>query len=173
MKKKIKTYGVRGLMEWICNIPVGKSNMRIEFTGGVLTSYGNTPAKFVTKDLLQQTIIENSDLFKNKRIELLSVIDTDEDEDRIASAPANEAEKPAESSKTEAVVEKKEKAEHGGDEVEADANNVPTTVKEFTCNDDAKDFMESEFGVKRSSMRTRADIIKTGSTLGIDVRFVE
>lgn len=163
MKKKIKTYGVRGLMEWICNIPVGKSNMRIEFTGGVLTSYGNTPAKFVTKDLLKQTIIENSDLFKNKRIELLSVIDTDEDEDRIVSAPANEAEKPSESSKTEAVSEKKEEAQ-----------TVETvTTKEFSCNDDAKDFFETEFGVKRSSMRTRADIIKTGSMLGFEVRFVE
>lgn len=82
-KKKIKTYGVRGLMEWVCNIPVGKSHMRIEFTGGVLTSYGNTPAKFVTKDLLQQTIIEHSDFYKKKRIVLLSVVETNEDEDRM------------------------------------------------------------------------------------------
>lgn len=73
-------------MEWVCNIPVGKSHMRIEFTGGVLTSYGNTPAKFVTKDLLQQTIIEHSDFYKKKRIVLLSVVDTDEDEDRIPKA---------------------------------------------------------------------------------------
>ena len=82
-KKKIKTYGVRGLMGWVCNIPVGKSHMRIEFTGGVLTSYGNTPAKYVTKDLLQQTIIEHSDFFKKKRIVLLSVVETDEDEDKL------------------------------------------------------------------------------------------
>ena len=82
-KKKIKTYGVRGLMEWVCNIPVGKSHMRIEFTGGILTSYGNTPAKYVTKDLLQQTIIEHSDFFKKKRIVLLSVVETDEDEDKL------------------------------------------------------------------------------------------
>ncbi len=87
-KKKIKTYGVRGLMEWVCNIPVGKSHMRIEFTGGVLTSYGNTPAKFVTKDLLQQTIIEHSDFYKKKRIVLLSVVETNEDEDRMPKAPA-------------------------------------------------------------------------------------
>lgn len=85
-KKKIKTYGVRGLMEWVCNIPVGKSHMRIEFTGGVLTSYGNTPAKFVTKDLLQQTIIEHSEFFKKKRIVLLSVVETNEDEDRMPKA---------------------------------------------------------------------------------------
>lgn len=85
-KKKIKTYGVRGLMEWVCNIPVGKSHMRIEFTGGVLTSYGNTPAKFVTKDLLQQTIIEHSEFYKKKRIVLLSVVETNEDEDRMPKA---------------------------------------------------------------------------------------
>lgn len=75
-------------MEWVCNIPVGKSHMRIEFTGGVLTSYGNTPAKFVTKDLLQQTIIEHSDFYKKKRIVLLSVVETNEDEDRMPKAPA-------------------------------------------------------------------------------------
>lgn len=97
-KKKIKTYGVRGLMEWVCNIPVGKSHIRIEFTGGVLTSYGNTPAKYVTKDLLQQTIIEHSEFFKKKRIVLLSVVDTDEDEDKLPKS--SEAPKSAESTET-------------------------------------------------------------------------
>ena len=96
-KKKIKTYGVRGLMEWVCNIPVGKSHMRIEFTGGILTSYGNTPAKYVTKDLLQQTIIEHSDFFKKKRIVLLSVVETDEDEDKLPKH-AEAAEHPVNSS---------------------------------------------------------------------------
>lgn len=106
-KKKIKTYGVRGLMEWVCNIPVGKSHMRIEFTGGILTSYGNTPAKYVTKDLLQQTIIEHSEFFKKKRIVLLSVVDTDEDEDKLPksseapkSAESTEAPKPASEAKS-------------------------------------------------------------------------
>lgn len=106
-KKKIKTYGVRGLMEWVCNIPVGKSHIRIEFTGGILTSYGNTPAKYVTKDLLQQTIIEHSEFFKKKRIVLLSVVDTDEDEDKLPksseapkSAESTEAPKPASEAKS-------------------------------------------------------------------------
>lgn len=106
-KKKIKTYGVRGLMEWVCNIPVGKSHMRIEFTGGILTSYGNTPAKCVTKDLLQQTIIEHSEFFKKKRIVLLSVVDTDEDEGKLPksseapkSAESTEAPKPASEAKS-------------------------------------------------------------------------
>ena len=101
-KKKIKTYGVRGLMEWVCNIPVGKSHMRIEFTGGILTSYGNTPAKYVTKDLLQQTIIEHSDFFKKKRIVLLSVVETDEDEDKLPKH-AEAAEHPVNSSEDDDV----------------------------------------------------------------------
>lgn len=84
-------------MEWVCNIPVGKSHMRIEFTGGVLTSYGNTPAKYVTKDLLQQTIIEHSDFFKKKRIVLLSIVETDEDEDKLPKH-AQAAEHPVNSS---------------------------------------------------------------------------
>ena len=108
MKKKIKTYGVRGLMEWVCNIPVGKTRLRVEFSGGVLTQYGNTPAKFVTDDLLKQAIIENSKQYKSGKITLLSCIESSEEETRriersapsvsdVASAaqPAKDVESPS------------------------------------------------------------------------------
>lgn len=110
MKKKIKTYGVRGLMEWVCNIPVGKTRLRVEFSGGVLTQYGNTPAKFVTDDLLKQAIIENSKQYKSGKITLLSCIESSEEETRrieratppssdVASVaqPAKEIESPSSS----------------------------------------------------------------------------
>ena len=48
-----------------------------------------------------------------------------------------------------------------------------STRKEFTCNDDAKDFLETEFGVKRSTLRTRADITACGKSNGIDVVFTD
>ncbi len=179
MKKKIKTYGVRGLMEWVCSIPVGKSHMRIEFTGGVLTSYGNTPAKFVTKDLLQQAIIENSDLFKKGRIVLLSVMETDEEEDRMVTPePSKEETQEDEATNEPSTVETlKQRAKAASEPSENEVTEQPkvetVTTKEFTCNDDAKDFLETEFGAKRSSMRTRADIISIGKTYGVEVKFAD
>lgn len=138
-KKKIKTYGVRGLMEWVCNIPVGKSHMRIEFTGGVLTSYGNTPAKYVTKDLLQQTIIEHSEFFKKKRIVLLSVVDTDEDEDKLPkraeapkSAKTTEAPKPA----AEVKSSPSDTVAASSDDSVSEADSVETGPEEATDEDD-------------------------------------
>lgn len=156
-KKKIKTYGVRGLMEWVCNIPVGKSHMRIEFTGGVLTSYGNTPAKFVTKDLLQQTIIEHSEFYKKKRIVLLSVVDTDEDEDRMPkavkpAAPAPSA-PPTETTSGNGEGEKGATADAGnadtGDD-EGDGGNADGDVNPKEGDENPKDADEANEGERTS-----------------------
>ena len=71
MANKRKTYGVRGLMEWVCSIACGKAVLNVSFTGGTLTGYGVTPATYVTEDPMKQAIIENSSYFKNGRIKLL------------------------------------------------------------------------------------------------------
>lgn len=196
-KKKIKTYGVRGLMEWVCNIPVGKSHMRIEFTGGVLTSYGNTPAKYVTKDLLQQTIIEHSEFYKKKRIVLLSVVETDEDEDKLpkkADAPkppkpvdTTETPKPAEAPKTEtAKPEPTEPAgategEQSGDEDKGDEENTPDAdngedgertadgklIVKVTSLDDAKTYLNEKCGIAVRELRSRAKILDAAEANGV------
>lgn len=193
-KKKIKTYGVRGLMEWVCNIPVGKSHMRIEFTGGVLTSYGNTPAKYVTKDLLQQTIIEHSEFFKKKRIVLLSVVDTDEDEDRMPKAekPAKQAPAPPAPStapKTEqtagsdgesgnADANDADDADAGdksdGDETpkdDADSDGERTSdgklIVKVTSLDDAKTYLNEKCGIAVRELRSKAKILDAAEANGV------
>lgn len=45
------------------------------------------------------------------------------------------------------------------------------TALEFTCNDDAKDYLEENFGVARSKLRTRADIVSAGKENGVDIHF--
>jgi hypothetical protein len=193
-KKKIKTYGVRGLMEWVCNIPVGKSHMRIEFTGGILTSYGNTPAKYVTKDLLQQTIIEHSEFFKKKRIVLLSVVDTDEDEDRIPKTekpaeqvPASPA--PSTAPKTEqaagsdgengnADTNDADDADAGdksdGDETpkdDADSDGERTSdgklIVKVTSLDDAKTYLNEKCGIAVRELRSKAKILDAAEANGV------
>lgn len=195
-KKKIKTYGVRGLMEWVCNIPVGKSHMRIEFTGGVLTSYGNTPAKFVTKDLLQQTIIEHSDFYKKKRIVLLSVVETNEDEDRMPKAPAPPV-PPTEPTSGNGEDEKGETADAGnadtgddeGDGGNADGDKNPKESDEnpkdadeandgertpdgklivkVSSLDDAKTYLNDKCGIAVRELRSKAKILDAADANGI------
>ncbi|MBO7280546.1 MAG: hypothetical protein J6V00_05205 [Bacteroidaceae bacterium] len=68
-----KTYGVKGLIEWHALIPFGKSAMSVKFTGGTLSGYGISPAKFTTSDKIAQSVIENSALFKSGKIMLMAV----------------------------------------------------------------------------------------------------
>lgn len=68
-----KTYGIRGLLDYIMQIPVGKSLMTIHFKGGAMTAYGEVPATYSTSNPIVQEIIESSRQYKNKRIELIDV----------------------------------------------------------------------------------------------------
>lgn len=68
---KRKTYAVYGMMEWYAVIKMGASKMTVPFTGGSLSGYGVSPAKFTTEHPLTQAVIEHSDYYKSGRIVLL------------------------------------------------------------------------------------------------------
>lgn len=74
-----KTYGVSGLMDWTTQIKAGKGTVSVHFTGGALTAYGVTPAKFSTSNIFFQNIIENSEPFKSGRIALLGEMEVPDD----------------------------------------------------------------------------------------------
>ena len=74
-----KTYGVSGLMDWTTQIKVGKGAVSVHFTGGALTAYGVTPAKFSTSNTFFQNVIENSEQFKSGRIQLLGTMEVADD----------------------------------------------------------------------------------------------
>lgn len=74
-----KTYGVSGLMDWTTQIKVGKGAVSVHFTGGALTAYGVTPAKYSTSNVFFQNVIENSEQFKSGRIQLLSQMEVADD----------------------------------------------------------------------------------------------
>ncbi len=67
----IKTYAIKGLMEFQALIPAGRSRIRIPFTGGALSGYGVTPATFRTSDPSLQHLIEASPDFRRGRLFLL------------------------------------------------------------------------------------------------------
>lgn len=74
-----KTYGVSGLMDWTTQIKAGRGTVSVHFTGGALTAYGVTPAKYSTSNPFFQNVIENSEQFKSGRIELLGKIEVPDD----------------------------------------------------------------------------------------------
>ena len=93
-----KTYGVSGLMDWTTQIKAGKGSVSVHFTGGALTAYGVTPAKYSTSNPFFQSVIENSKHFKSGRIELLGTMEVPDDaatKARKARMAAKAAEKPA------------------------------------------------------------------------------
>lgn len=92
--KKIKTYGVMGLMEWQPILHIGKATFRPEFTGGTMSAFGTTPATYTTKDPVIQRIIEDSAYYKSGRIELIreNVIEGSAEDCKTEDAPEADAE---------------------------------------------------------------------------------
>lgn len=84
-----KTYGVSGLMDWTTQIKAGKGSVSVHFTGGALTAYGVTPAKFSTSNPFFQNVIEGSEQFQSGRIELLGEMEV-ADEDVPAASNTSE-----------------------------------------------------------------------------------
>ncbi len=172
MKKRIKTYGVQGLMEWACSIPVGKTHLRVEFSGGVLTQYGNTPAQFITDDLLKQTIIENSLPFKNGKITLLTCIESNEDETRMAQAYDNKKSEPTHDNEGNDMQDNDET--HASIDETNDNTDIPETDSAETGNpvtvaslDDAKNYLNQKYGVAVRNLRSKQSILEAAKQLGV------
>lgn len=66
-----KRYEVKGMMEWHPLFKVGRSTLRVSFTGGYLCGGACTPASYETSDPVVQRVIEGSEAFRSKRISLV------------------------------------------------------------------------------------------------------
>jgi hypothetical protein len=72
MENKKVTYGTPTLMEYVAVIKLGKTTLRVPFTGGTITAYGVNPATFTTSNPIYQSAIENSSMFASGRIVKMS-----------------------------------------------------------------------------------------------------
>jgi hypothetical protein len=68
MEKRSVTYGVFGIMEWLALIPAGTCTVRVNFTGGMMSAYGITPATFTTQNAGLCRLIENSSYYRSGKI---------------------------------------------------------------------------------------------------------
>ena len=60
-------------------------------------------------------------------------------------------------------------SEEGG---ETAAAGIGMTQVEFASNDEAKDYLEQNFGLVRSKLRNKEDIYKAGKANGVEIFFV-
>lgn len=175
MKKKVITYGVYGMMEYQTVIKMGKSSMKVNFSDGSINSFGQNPAKFTTKNFMIQHAIEHSYDFRRGLIQIINEHELDEEVQISHNPVAIEPE-----FGDEVVEPKVEDVVSGGtdglegtevSDVTEGAESSETEV-EFSTNDEAKQYLESQFGVQRSKLRTRADIEKAGMQYGVKIYFV-
>lgn len=175
MKKKVITYGVYGMMEYQTVIKMGKSSLKVNFSDGSINSFGQNPAKFTTKNFMIQHAIEHSYDFRRGLIQIINEHELDEEVQISHNPVAIEPE-----FGDEVVEPKVEDVVSGGtdgledtevSDVTEGAESSETEV-EFSTNDEAKQYLESQFGVQRSKLRTRADIEKAGMQYGVKIYFV-
>lgn len=163
------------MMECQVVIKMGRSQMKVQFTDGSATGYGMNPAMYTTDNLMVQRAIENSDHFKRGRIYEVCSVDLDDEvvvirNPREKEAPMNsdisdvsdhsDAPDISDGVKVEAAVDKT-----------AEAEEKALTEMEFDNNDDARDYLEANFGYVRSKLRNRADIVAAGEAKGIVISF--
>lgn len=150
-----------------------------------MNAIGVTPATYTTSSFLIQQAIENSNEFKRGRIRIVRTIELDEEihierpkpataiAERSNPAPTAKAEKAPEPTEDAEVAEVN--AEDGATSEEQPEESAPTeplTQVEFSCNDDAKDYLEQTFGYVRSKLRNREDIINAGKAHNVEIIFV-
>ena len=199
MNKTKKTYGIKGFMEYQAVIKVGKSRMKVPFSDGSMTAMGVVPCTFTTERFMVQHAIENSDEFKRGLIYIVNSIPLDgkveierpsprptgSTPEPIAelnpepipdtapeAAPSTESEEqPAtvQVATEEGVVEKPVEEVWPPKSEEPDA---PLTQVEFASNDEAKDYLEQNFGLVRSKLRNREDIFNAGKANGVEIIFI-
>lgn len=150
-----KTYGVSGLMDWTTQIKTGKVSVSVHFTGGALTAYGVTPAKYSTSNPFFQSVIENSEQFKSGRIMLLGEMEVPDDaatKARKARMAAKAAEKPAPVPETPApVVEEPVTPTTPAKESPAESEQPTGETQDETLQDDDEDADGSKIKVADKS----------------------
>lgn len=171
------------MMEYQSVIRFGKNTIKVTFTGGSMNAIGVTPATYTTSSFIIQQAIENSNEFKRGRI--VRTIELDEEihierpkpataiAERSNTAPTAEAKNvPEPTEEAEAAEVNAEDGETSEEQPEESAPSALLTQVEFSCNDDAKDYLEQTFGCVRSKLRNREDIINAGKTHNVEIIFV-
>ena len=145
--KVLKVYGAPGLQEWTLVLGNGP-RLHLHFEHGSQTAFGASPAEYRTENKFFQTIIEQSNYFKEGRIVLLDEVVLEGEEDDNAVSSVAESEAPA-------------------SEVQEEAQPKLAMKMVFTSVDDAREYAVEKLGVSATSVRARAALEKTLADAGV------
>lgn len=145
--KVLKVYGAPGLQEWTLVLGNGP-RLHLHFEHGSQNAFGASPAEYRTENKFFQTIIEQSNYFKEGRIVLLDEVVLEEEEN---------------DSSVSSVAEREEQAS----EAQEEAQPRLAMKMVFTSVDDAREYAVEKLGVSATSVRARAALEKTLADTGL------
>ena len=145
--KVLKVYGAPGLQEWTLVLGNGP-RLHLHFEHGSQNAFGASPAEYRTDNKFFQTIIEQSNYFKEGRIVLLDEVVLEEEEND-SSVPSD-----AESEEQESEPQKESLTEE-------------SKKMTFPSVDDAREYAVEKLGVAASSVRSRAALEKALADAGV------
>ena len=159
-------------MEYQAVIKVGKSRMKVPFTDGAMTAMGVVPCTFSTESFMVQHAIENSDEFRRGLIYIVRSIPLDGKVEIEHSSPTLPSPEPQAALPE---TERSQMPQAALQETEAERSQeteAPLTQVEFASNDEAKDYLEQNFGLVRSKLRNREEIFNAGKANGVEIIFI-
>jgi hypothetical protein len=167
-----KTYGAPNFMDWIAQIRAGAATVRVHFTGGALSVYGVTPAEYTTSDPFIQTVIEQSQYFKEGRITLLKTVELDTKSAASKSTKTATKSKATSTAKTEDAetpVQTESEEAPSGETLETSESEPNSKQKiEVSCLQDAQDYLQQNYGISSYKVRTRAAAQQAASEHGVE-----
>lgn len=145
--KVLKIYGAPGLQEWTLVLGNGP-RLHLHFEHGSQNAFGASPAEYRTENKFFQTIIEQSNYFKEGRIVLLDevVLEGEEEDNAVSSVAESEAQ---------------------ASEAQEEAQPKVAMRMVFTSVDDAREYAVEKLGVSATSVRARAALEKTLADAGV------
>ena len=145
--KVLKVYGAPGLQEWTLVLGNGP-RLHLHFEHGSQNAFGASPAEYRTENKFFQTIIEQSNYFKEGRIVLLEevVLEGEDDDNAVSSVAESEAQ---------------------ASEAQEEAQPKLAMKMVFTSVDDAREYAVEKLGVSATSVRARAALEKTLADAGV------
>lgn len=165
-------------------VRVGSTNVRIEFKDGVVTTAGITPATYTTSSIVIQRAIESSALFKGGRIKVVREFLIGETENvkkpnqaptKITDVAVDTAEDSTAGNDDERADESEEEAIEDSTAGEEENNGVSVdsvysddiTFPEVKNMQQAKEILETKFGVSLEELQTKASIQAKADELGV------
>lgn len=163
-----KTYGVEGLMDWVCQLRAGSVTLVIHFTGGSMTAYGVTPAKYRTANKYYQWVIEHSAEYRSGRIVLLGTLELAVPETTEGSGADGTGAAP-----DMAGSDREGSAETGRNDAEGGGNGAAPEVIKVASMADAIDVMKQRYGYTTLQVRTKAALTAAAMTHNIKFDGIE